>query len=461
MILIRSRGQDYSSTTLATTRCMNRQVTSLRRPTARQPVTRAGGRGWSLTATAAAIREPDRVDRLGATAAHRDDTFWAVSVGKQDAAGNVLLLIVGAGASHDAIPFARGEQIVSALGLPERPFSEVKPPLAQQLVTVSAFHNEVASRYPMCAPVLAYLRRRIAVPSDTRSQTVALETALGEYRERSEMDPRTAQQLAAMLFYLRDLLWESTLYSLSDRLNGPVTNFVELIDIARRWALAQSAEVCVVDFNYDLLVEYGCNANFNFRLHDLDSYLADALLKILKPHGSVNWAHPFASNVGTGATREERASRAIEALFTARHTDEIRIDSVAAPGAAPLLSGREPYVPALALPIAGKTEFVWPTEQLAHLRSLKGRVTHVIAIGWRAAEEHFLHELNTLSAPDCHVRIVTGGPDAPSDADTVHHALSRSLGSHRVGISTEVVGFGPWINSTSLYDFLELQPPRR
>jgi hypothetical protein len=106
--------------------------------------------------------------------------------------------------------------------------------------------------------------------------------------------------------------------------------------------------------------------------------------------------------------------------------------------------------PTLALPIAGKADFVGPPEQLAHPRSLRGRFTHVLAIGWRGSEAHVLAELETLSAPECHLRIVTGG----QNADTLAAVLARSLGGH-------CVGFGPWINSTSPYDFLGVPPPRR
>ncbi len=47
-------------------------------------------------------------------------------------------------------------------------------------------------------------------------------------------------------------------------------------------------------------------------------------------------------------------------------------------------------MPALAIPVVAKSEFVCPLNHLEALRVLLPRVTHIAAVGWRAAEEHFL-----------------------------------------------------------------------
>ncbi len=86
-----------------------------------------------------------------------------------------------------------------------------------------------------------------------------------------------------------------------------------------------------------------------------------------------------------------------------------------------------PEVPAIALPLDGKSEFVWPQSQSAHIESLAGRVGRVLTVGWRAAETHFLDVLRRLVRPGAFVLGVTGGESATTDWAEIHERLSSQI----------------------------------
>ena len=115
-------------------------------------------------------------------------------------------------------------------------------------------------------------------------------------------------------------------------------------------------------------------------------------------------------------------------------------------------------VPALALPIDGKSDFVWPPEQLERLKLLQGMVTRLVTIGWRAAEPHFLELLRPLVRQDARCLVVTGGPDGESEAAGIQGRLKGSLdvGIGRSESFTE--GFGELMHHPSPLDRLLEKP---
>src|SRR5262249_31005429 len=84
-------------------------------------------------------------------------------------------------------------------------------------------------------------------------------------------------------------------------------------------------------------------------------------------------------------------------------------------------------IPALAMPIDNKTEFAWPAEQSNRLDALQGTVTRVLAVGWRAMEDHFLARLRPLVKQYARVLVVTGGdlgvPEATATIARLREAI--------------------------------------
>lgn len=215
----------------------------------------------------------------------------------------VLLVIVGAGASYDCLP---DDQLrhsdTQTERLVRRPATAVRPPLTKDLVERGAFSNELVVRYPQCRPVVDELRRRLRQPSTDGLDSaealpvlqswasLTLEQALHDYEQQAVNDPAVHSHITAFRFYLRDLLWASTDYMLSADITGGVTNSTSLVRELRRWAMSMNRHVCIVSFNYDLLLDQACHDHWGLNPFNLDTYVSDPYTTLMKPHGSVQWA---------------------------------------------------------------------------------------------------------------------------------------------------------------------------
>ena len=171
----------------------------------------------------------------------------------------VGLVIFGAGASFDS---AQAYRLKIVGGVVQDDGLVWRPPLADGLFSDphGAFGTFV-KRYPKIRAVLPLLRER-----SNKSVEAVLESLQNEESEYAERH----RQLAAVRFYLRDLLAECTSQWL-DRTNG-VTNYESLIDqILRRHRTNE--DICLVTFNYDSLLEHAL-CNFGFQPREPIHFLA-------------------------------------------------------------------------------------------------------------------------------------------------------------------------------------------
>lgn len=148
------------------------------------------------------------------------------------------MVIFGAGASFDSAQASRVQILGGEIrydGLPYR------PPLANDLFADRnrAFANHIR-RYPKMHALLPVLRERSQ--KSVEEVLELLQTEAAEYVERH-------RQLAAIRFYLRDLLWDCT-NNWIDHTSG-VTNYSSLIDQILRWHRTDEL-ILLVTFNYDL-----------------------------------------------------------------------------------------------------------------------------------------------------------------------------------------------------------------
>ena len=188
-----------------------------------------------------------------------------------------------------------------------------------------------------------------------------------------------------------------------------------LVRRLREWGQDVNLRAAVIcSFNYDLLAEGALDAFLpaGFDTNSLDAYLGtDEFFTVIKPHGSVNWANEFdvPANVGRGSPTIAEQSIA----YATRGGLPDRIVSVRedAYEGVPPINARSPLrVPAMALPIHGKTDFACPKTQLDRLDALQGAVSRLLTIGWRAAEPHFVNRLRPLVRQDARVLVVAGTP---------------------------------------------------
>jgi hypothetical protein len=203
----------------------------------------------------------------------------------------MLVVIFGAGASYDSSPdFPPSQPQAVQQNFGPRPASPDPrefwcPPLATQLFldTNGAFGEIVANpNYRKLLPILPRLRQPV-----TGSVEQEMEVLLTEANAQVSGDPERKRQLFAVRYYLHDLLQRVTNKWL--RHTSGVTNYVTLLDQIRH-ANKADEPVCLVTFNYDLLLDRAL-LSFDYKTTDPENEsLAHPIFKLLKPHGSVDWA---------------------------------------------------------------------------------------------------------------------------------------------------------------------------
>ncbi len=297
----------------------------------------------------------------------------------------MLMVIFGAGASYDSAPDflppqpQAGQQNFGPPPAPPNPRESWRPPLATQLFLDSnGEFGEIVRNYPKLLPILFHLRR----PSSGRS----VEEELESWQAEASGDPERKRQLFSVRYYLHDLLLKITTEWLKRTSN--VTNYVMLIDQIRHLN-AGNEPVCLVTFNYDLLLDRAL-LSFTSNTVPWERYFdAHPALKLFKPHGSVDWARfvdaPPNSRLGPQQLIEQADSIKLSSDYVVANATEPN----------QMFKFERPMVPAIAIPVQTKTEdtFEWPPHHRAYLEELLPSVTKILIVGWQAKEAHFLQML--------------------------------------------------------------------
>ncbi|SRR6266566_4176818 len=152
----------------------------------------------------------------------------------------MLMVIFGAGASYDSspdFPPSAGSEVIRS-----EPW---RPPLTNELfLDTNGSFGDIVLRYPRLHGILPFLRR----PQKGRS----VEQQLELYMDEAWVDEERKRQLFSVRYYLHDLFrFVSTEWL--KRTNG-VTNYATLIDQIRSLNTTREP-VCLVSFNYDLLLD--------------------------------------------------------------------------------------------------------------------------------------------------------------------------------------------------------------
>jgi hypothetical protein len=333
------------------------------------------------------------------------------------------MVVFGAGASYDSAQAFRlaypGGGSYSSAGVPPAALQQTggpwRPPLAGDLFgdPNHAFRH-IVKRYEKLAHILPYLRE----PGAGRSVEEELEflQALG--------NPERKRQFASVMYYLRDLLFE-----ISDQWHAQtsgVTNYAPLVDEILRCNKG-GEPVCLVTFNYDLLLDRALRSfGYDDRRSPHDQFKAHSVLKLFKPHGSVNWARfvDMTGFVDVNPQGRLLPEHLIERADTMKLTDEFTIiGGIDASSSFP--NGRNAF-PVIAIPFQNKTQntFVWPPSHQTYLLELLSHVTKILIIGWQAREAHFMELLRSNLRGVTHLMVV--GKDM-RDSDRVREYFVREV----------------------------------
>lgn len=324
-----------------------------------------------------------------------------------------LLVIVGAGASFDCLGSdVSDDEILQVPGLPALLAAQCRPPLAAQLADPSPLGNRTLGKWHKARPVVDSLRREM-LHADDDARAPSLEQALRVYQDRSKEILKHELHLLTFRFYLQDLLWRATSYMMCDELAGGVTNYLSLLSECMRWVSRGDRCIVFVSFNYDLLLERALESYGILNSERIDSYVEDETVTLLKPHGSIQWAWRVGPNQEHISQTFDPYRHGAESVRQALHygVDDSQLAIFHhAPHERDIDVSRRisvAMVPALALPIEGKSEFIWPLAQSERFRSLEGgKVTRLLTVGWRGAESHFLDRLKAVISPSARALVV-------------------------------------------------------
>jgi hypothetical protein len=328
----------------------------------------------------------------------------------------MLMVIFGAGASYDSAQAYKVERIDGNWDAG----GYWRPPLAKDLF-LDRFDTlgDIVQKYPKLTHILPYLRE----PSNGRSVEQVLESLQTEGRGNAE----SQREFASVRFYLCELLAKVTSEWISHT-NG-VTNYAPLLKDILRFN-ASGEEICLVTFNYDLLLEHALYT-FDFKQKPPEEHLeSHPILKLFKLHGSVGWSRLVDRPQGVRLLPQH----IIEQADTIQISDRFVLANASNPHE--MHNFGVPIVPAIAIPVQTKSEehFECPFTHRAYLAEMLPYVTKILIVGWQAKEAHFLQMLRS-NLPKLSSVMVVG-----ANASNAKGILRYFLEEIRLHISNQTVG---------------------
>lgn len=316
------------------------------------------------------------------------------------------MTIFGAGASYDSVDLTVAPSLQGDLDRGE----VYRPPLASELFDERPAFVEVMNSLPQIAPLIPGLRRAAAVEG---GKTV--EEVLREIQEEVDTYPLRKSHLMALEYYLAEIT-NTPVWGWVHKAGG-VTNYAELLDQIEQVDGGRSRSLFVT-FNYDAMLEAAFDSVLMRHINVLDDYIPASGSALIKPHGSVNWIQGLPLDRATDLP--ELGNYPNPAIQYAPQLDfaggEIVMRSQ---GSATV------WHPAIAIPLDRGKTFVCPP---AHLDRMKGdleSITHILIVGWRAMEQHFLSLLNKELRKDQALSLCI--VDLRAGASATYENLRRAL----------------------------------
>ena len=334
----------------------------------------------------------------------------------------------GAGASYDCVDVDLALDSARRGGL-------YRPPLTYDIFAPRPKFGEVLYSLPRLRGLVVELRKRVSVGD-------ALERELDRVQVRSEAgDANASVQLMSLRFYLREVIefcgraWTEGAYG--------ATNYAWLVERLDRWARDNSEAVTYVTFNYDTILEEAFAAELRHSINVFSDYLAHPRAHLYKLHGSVDWGYRVHRPGPFDGTERDWL---INSAYTVPKDTGIEFKRDWTSG----IQG-EAWVPALAVPIQAKGGFVVPPEQLDQLRTDLRAVDRVLAIGWRAQEQHFTTMLQSEMDADALLAACANPDDAATTAAAILQEPDRP---RRYVNKGNDMGFSDLVGSQALEDLL-------
>jgi hypothetical protein len=345
----------------------------------------------------------------------------------------VLVVVLGAGASYDARP---------AGGAPDRD----RPPLASQLVS-QEFDPYWSNRYPV-ADMMHRVRETMIATN------VSLESALQTYADEAPKYPVNSSHLMAFRYYLQALFRDKTT-KFGVELGDGTTAYLPFVSQIERWRQDHHTRVLYVTFNYDTLLEDGLRSYLTRPFESVGKYLHPDRA-VIKVHGSDNWGQEVERLDGADFSGGDSNT------IIAAAEDGLRLlpsFHVLADASQVQMPGGAFVAPALAVPVAAKDDTSWscPAEHLERMRSDLEQARAVLVVGWKGQEPHFLRELHERLREYTPITVATRPADAGDSLTTIGEADVSWLTRHDLRMRSSILrtGFYRFVVERHLGTFLD------
>lgn len=316
----------------------------------------------------------------------------------------MLTVIFGAGASFDSDPsYPPGQSRDESIRLP----------LANQLFADRPIFSQALRQFPECHEIIPYLR--------TRRDNMSVEQVLENLQGEAQHHPVRHKQLAAVRYYLQ-LMLRNCEHSWTNVTGNITSNYRTLLDQIEQWRPGYQ-QVCLVTFNYDTLLDTAFQ-QVGIKITTMSDYVSEKNYKLIKVHGSLNWAREVLSPIDNLATRNSGnvVHELINRAASLGISDNYHIITDCPVGLLPA-QNPIPILPALAIPVQKKHAFECPPDHLEQLRGCLSQTTKLLVIGWQGVESHFVELLRTIPSGTPGL-VVAGGK---ANAQEVVDRLGRDV----------------------------------
>jgi len=281
----------------------------------------------------------------------------------------MLMLIFGAGASFDSY--------VSRPPGATYPPQEYRPPLTNELFEDRPAFNKAFQQFDKGQPLFAKLRYL----SDAETLEQVLERVDAESQGYSE----GRKQLAAIRYYIQSVISECEVKW--GNVHMGATNHKVLFNRIEFWRAPRNESVYIVTFNYDRLIEEALSM-FDLPFTDMRHYTQHPSYRVIKLHGSVNWAHPTRlpiPNIERMSSNgvAQQMIRGIDSASVSLKDFEIQNTFP------PTQIEGFAYLPAIAIPVQAKSSFECPEDHVNVLTRVVPEVDKLVIVGWRGQEHRF------------------------------------------------------------------------
>jgi len=323
----------------------------------------------------------------------------------------MLMVIFGAGASYD-----------SALQVPGDQRDVDGLPLTKGLFDARPWFDAAAKQYGTCKPLVGPLRDLAA-----RGESLLLEDELAKIAASSEGNPETLRQLLALRFYVRQAIADQTDHWLD--VTGGFTNYGRLLRRVGDWRAATNEQVVLVTFNYDLMLDSALAEQMALGLvfRQPADYVARDDWKLCKLHGSTDWSRTVRIHDPRWDVDWATAVIAAADQLELGQGEVSRTPIVPEHRVAHGASVIDVTIPALALPVSGKSTFETHPSHVQAFDAAVPQVDRLLIIGWRGMEDHVLERLRMTP----HYSLGIADPSAKQVYTQLESAFIHDLGHGR------------------------------